>query len=260
MTKPTTCNASVKEVGRFLASYADLLFASGSTCIRLEKNSRRIARAADMEADVMILPHHIQVRVTDSHGNVTTNMTDIKERPNSFLINAELSRLSWAIADGHVTIGHAARQLHRIANTPRVTPWVELLLVALANASFCRLFGGDLCAMAIVFIATAAGYALKQLLMQRKVDFRIVVVCCSFLSAIIASADTIFSLGTTPQVAIGTSVLYLVPGIPFINSFCDMLDRHYICAFGRLMNAVVTTACLSVGLCMAMMVMHIDMF
>ena len=260
MTKPTICNASVKEVGRFLTAYADLLFSSGSTCIRLEKNARRIASAASMEADVMILPHHIQVRVTDSHGGTFNSMTDIKERPNSFVINTELSRLSWDIADGTTSIAEACGRMEEISHTNRVTNWVELLLVSLANASFCRLFGGDASAMAIVFIATAAGYAIKQFMMQRQIDYRVVAMTCAFVSAVLASADSMFAIGATPQIAIGTSVLYLVPGIPFINSFCDMLDRHYICAFGRLMNAIVTTACLSVGLCLAMMVMHIGMF
>lgn len=248
------------EMGRFITAYADLLFSSGSTCIRLEKNAKRIAAAASMEADVMILPHHIQVRVTDSHGGTFNSMTDIKERPNSYAINTELSRLSWDIAEGLTTISQATERMGHIARSPRVTNWVELLLVSLANASFCRLFGGDFAAMAIVFLATASGYALKQFMMQRHIDYRVVAMACAFVSAVIASADSMFSLGSTPQVAIGTSVLYLVPGIPFINSFCDMLDRHYICAFGRLMNAVVTTACLSVGLCLAMMLMHIGMF
>ncbi len=39
-----------------------------------------------------------------------------------------------------------------------------------------------------------------------------------------------------------------------------MLDRRYICAFGRMMDAVVLTACLSIGLCFGMLLMRVGMF
>jgi uncharacterized membrane protein YjjP (DUF1212 family) len=57
-----------------------------------------------------------------------------------------------------------------------------------------------------------------------------------------------------------TSVLYLVPGIPYINSVSDMLDGHYLCAFGRLMNAVILTCCLSAGLCGGLLLMGLKLF
>ncbi|MDE6344424.1 MAG: threonine/serine exporter family protein, partial [Muribaculaceae bacterium] len=63
-----------------------------------------------------------------------------------------------------------------------------------------------------------------------------------------------------PSIALGTSVLYLVPGIPFLNSFSDMIYRHYFCAFCRFTDAVVLTCCLSIGLCAGMMLMNVGMF
>ena len=70
----------------------------------------------------------------------------------------------------------------------------------------------------------------------------------------------LFGLGSTPGIAIGSSVLYLVPGIPFLNSFSDLLNHHYICAFSRFMDAVVLTCCLSLGLCAGMAMMQVGMF
>ena len=60
--------------------------------------------------------------------------------------------------------------------------------------------------------------------------------------------------------ALGTSILYLVPGIPFLNSFSDMICRHYVCALGRFMDAVILTCCLSAGLCAGMALMDAGMF
>lgn len=245
----------------FMAQYAVWLFGSGSTCIRLEKNLRRIAAAAGVEVEITILPRHIHLTVFEpATGDTTTRIASIRALPISYDIITRLSKLSWDIADGTIDCTEAHnRFLGIISGADTDNPMLPLL-VGLANASFCRLFGGDLVAMAIVFVATVAGFMLKQMLAERHTDPRITVIACSFLSAVLAAADGLFGLGSTPGIAIGASVLYLVPGIPFINSFSDMIDGHYICAFGRLMQAIVTTCCLSIGLCCGMLLMHVGMF
>lgn len=250
---------SPREVRDFLADYASLLFASGATCIRMEKNISRIAASLGTTAEFSILPRHIHLTVGTDDDAVTSVVT-IKDLPISFAKITSLSRLSWDMADRRIDFGCAVRTLRVISETPPTPPWTLLLLVSLANASFCRLFGGDLTAMAIVFVATFAGFMLKQTLVEKHVDFRLTTAACAFVSSVLASADFLFSLGTTPELSVGTSVLYLVPGIPFINSFCDMIDRHYLCSFGRMINAVVILVCLSVGLCCGMAAMGVGMF
>lgn len=58
--------------------------------------------------------------------------------------------------------------------------------------------------------------------------------------------------------ALGTSVLFLVPGIPYINSLTDILTGHSLNGVSRLIEAVVTTVCLSLGLCTAMVLAQIS--
>lgn len=82
---------------------------------------------------------------------------------------------------------------------------------------------------------------------------------CAFLSSVIGATDMLFSIGSTPAIAISTSVLYLIPGIPFLNSFSDMLYRHYLCAFARFADAMVLTCCLSIGLCIGLSLMRANM-
>ena len=238
---------------------ADWLFSSGCTCIRLEKNVGRMARRMGMDVAMSIFPRHIQLSLQKDE-RVFTYIATIHERCVSFDLNTRLSKLSWDMADGKLTFGEVCRKFDEIVHTSSANKWLVLLLASCANASFCRLFGGDAVAMCVVFLSTFAGILIKQLLAERHVDFRVTVMLCAFISTVLASADGLFGLGSTPQLTIGTSVLYLVPGIPFINSFCDMIDRHYICAFGRAMNAVVITGCLSLGLCLGMFAMNVSMF
>lgn len=252
---------SVEELCMFLSEYSARLLGAGATCIRLEKNVTRIAERFDKRAELTIMPRHVHLSVwAKDKSETATAIASVGAGCISFNVNTRLSELSWELADRKISYREAKRRYEEIVSDDRQSKWLVLVLVALANASFCRLFGGDAVAMGIVGMATMAGYYLKQLLVGMKVDIRVVVMVCAFVSAVLGATDILFSIGSTPTVALGTSVLYLVPGIPFLNSFSDMLYRHYICAFSRFVDAVVLTCCLSIGLCAAMMLMNVGMF
>lgn len=261
MINRTSSDESLAAVCRFLLDYSVALFAAGATCIRLEMNIRRMATALGVNVETTIMPRHIYITVCrPADGESITRFATVSGGCISFDVNTRLSSLSWELADGKIDFSTCMTRFSEIiAPSPRCE-WLLILLVGVANASFCRLFGGDLIAMAIVAIATVIGFRLKQYLLSCHVDLRVVMIICAFVSSVLGATDSLFSLGTTPTVAIGTSVLYLVPGIPFLNSFSDMLYRHYICAFSRLTDALVLTFCISVGLCAGMCLMNVGMF
>lgn len=250
--------AVAHKIATFLADYAALLYGCGATCIRTEKNTRRMAEAFGMECDISIMPTHIYISVWRKQP-ADTGMAIRKTIGCgiNFNLNARLSRLSWEVADKQLDFATAVERLERIRETKPTGKYEVLLLTSLANASFCRLFGGDWIAMLIVFLSTLAGYKVKQIMLEDKRDVRLTFLCASFFSSALSAGGHIFQIGTTPEVALGTSVLYLIPGVPYINAISDMLDRHYLCAFSRFMDAAVLTACLSVGLCAGMFLLEL---
>lgn len=250
---------SRQQMCRFLAEYAGTLLGCGATCTRIEKNVARIADAWHQEAVMTILPRHILLSL-GGNGNVSTLTVPIEHCAISFHINTQLSRLSWRIADGETTFEEACTEYRRILRLPPANKWWTLLAASVANAAFCRIFGGDAAAMGVVLVATLAGYYAKQLLTSHGVDVRVMFILCAFISSVLGATNGLFHLGSTPDIAIGTSILYLVPGIPFLNSFSDMLGGHYICALSRLANALLLTGCLSIGLCAGMLLMNTGMF
>ncbi len=246
---------------RFLSDYSAWLLGCGATCIRLEKNIRRIAHRWNMEVDMYTMPRHIHISVWWHHSaDQVAMLTSVVSTPISFEINTRLSELSWAIADRHIDFDKAVEEFKRIVSSRKGDSRWLWVLVAVANAAFCRLFGGDWMAMAVVAVASGIGFYLKTELLRRRVDIRAAVFVCAFVSTVLGATGMLFGLGQTPRIALATCVLYLVPGIPFINSFSDMIYRHYICAFSRFVDAVVLTSCLSAGLCAGLAVMGIGMF
>lgn len=254
-------NLILKDIAIFLADYASLLLGCGATCIRIEKNTRRMADTFGVGFDITILPTHVYVSVWD--GDASDTSLAIRKTANcgiSFRLNALLSRLSWEVADEHLDFATAVNRFDSIRETRLTGKWEVLFLASCANASFCRLFGGDAVAMLIVFASTLSGYRLKQIMLEDKCDVRFTFLCASFFSATLSAGGHIFDIGTTPEIALGTSVLYLIPGVPYINAVSDMLYHHYLCAFSRFLDAAVLTACLSVGLCTGMFILKLKWF
>lgn len=254
-------NNFLNKAGCFLSAYSALFLRSGATCARLEQNVGRMAATWKLSADITIMPRHVSLVIRDNDENRNRVFTESTSNPVvSFEKITRLSQMSWEVADNGWDVEKAEACFNEISRIGPANKWWVLFAVSCANGAFCRLFGGDMMAVAVVFVATLCGYYLKQLMLSKKIDVRIVFIICAFVSSVLACADMLFSLGGTPQVAIGTSVLYLVPGIPLLNSFSDMIDRHYICFFSRMVDALILVSCLSMGLCAGMWAMQVGMF
>ena len=236
-----------------LRDYATLMLDSGATARRIEQSVRRIATAWGIKADISILPQRVLLALWDRTEQHSYTCVGHK---SSLGINlgtmARLNRLSYIIEERHLSPAMAEACMKRIAGMPGWDARLVLLLVSCANASFCRLFGGDASAMGIVFLATLLGFHIKQRFLKHHIDPRLTTLFSAFSAAVTSTAGYVFGCTHTPEIAVGTSVLFLVPGIPFANGASDMLSRHYVCALSRLTDALVTTFCLSTGLCAAL--------
>lgn len=259
-TSDSCQTGATSSAGLFLADYAAYLLRCGATCSRLEKNVQRMSARWEMRTEMTIMPRHIHVAVTDAGGCTSTFISSIGKGVISYEKITLLSKLSWKVADNGLGVEDAEEIFGRIKSVANADPRWVLPAVSCANASFCRLFGGDAGAMLVVFAATMAGYYLKQVMLGAGYDTRLTFMVCAFVSSVLAAAGFLFHIGSTPDVAIATSVLYLVPGIPFLNAFNDMIDGHYVCFFSRMMDAIILTCCLSAGLCLGMAIMKVGMF
>ena len=258
-TQESTLHNELKHKSIFLRDYTTELYASGATTIRIEKNLGRIAKQWHTKADFSVLPTCIVMNLWDENEEKSYTVTGkIPADRINFNTVSELSGLSWKIVEDGLGIQEAKDRFKEITKKKRLNSWLVLVLVGLANASFCGIFGGDPISMAIVCFATMSGFFLKQRLPAKGLDYRIVIILASCLSAIIASSGFVYGWGKTPEVALATSVLYLVPGIPFCNAVCDLIYGHYICCISRFLHAVIITVCLSLGLCIAFKLLNIQ--
>jgi uncharacterized membrane protein YjjP (DUF1212 family) len=127
-----------------------------------------------------------------------------------------------------------------------------LLLVGLANASFCRLFGGDWAAVGVVLAATLAGFFVRQQLQRHGVNHFFVFIASAFVAS--ACAGTALLCSATAEVAMATSVLYLIPGVPLINGVIDIIEGHTLTGASRIIQAFLLIICIAVGLSVSLLI------
>lgn len=249
----------LKEVTIFLAEYATTLMAVGAQTSRIQINTTRIAVALGFKMNMLIFPKTLSITLQDEACDHSyTYVSKTPSLPLNFNINMELSKLSWQAHDNHLNVTELRRRFDTIVKSRRESPWVVLVLVAFANACFCRLFDGNLTSMLIVWTATLIGFYIRQQLTRRGMNALAVFVICAFVSTMIGSTDYLYIHGGTEDITLGTSMLYLVPGVPLINGVMDIIDHHVLNGIARLANAALLIICIALGLTITLLITGAD--
>ena len=219
---------SLLSIGKFIAEYSAHLMGAGVHTSRVVRNSKRIGEAFGLDVKLGVF-----------HKNIILTIID-KET------NEACSALSWEAVDKQLSLEELKEKYKKIVSAPMIHPLFVLILVGFANASFCKLFGGDLISMGIVFSATITGLYLKQQMQKKKMNHYIIFIVSAFVASLCASTALIFD--TTSEIALATSVLYLVPGVPLINGVIDVVEGYVLTGFARLTEASLLIVSIAIGL------------
>lgn len=244
----------LKEITVFIADYASVLLGSGVHTSRVVRNSRRICESYQLKLHMTVFASSIILTILNpDDGEICTEVVVIPHLPISFELNSDLSALSWRAHDYPCTIEKLKEEYQQILSRPRLNSWLVTFLVSLANACFCRLFDGDLGGMAVVFVSTFIGFRLLHTIKKWGVDHFLAVIIVSFFSSALASVSLFFGQDSA-EVAVATSVLYMVPGVPLITGGIDILENHTLIGLARLIRALMIVICLAVGLSFSMVI------
>ena len=224
----------VNDIADFISRYVTHMLGAGVHTSRVVRNSKRIGEALGTEVRIHTSQKTATLTVCEKGGStMSTRVLDIPGFPISFEWNADLSALSWAAYDNDMSLEAIRHKFDELISKPKINPWFVLFMVGLANASFCRLFGGGVWAMLIVFTSTLVGFFTRQHLTRRGVNHYIVFIVSAFVASLCASSAL---------------SLYLVPGVPLINGVIDITDGHIQIGISRLVNALMLIVCIAIGM------------
>jgi len=166
---------------------------------------------------------------------------------------SEVAVLGERVASGEVDGAAVGAEVRRIAQLPSPhNRWVMTAAAAIAAASFSQLPGGDWGSVGVAFVAAGVGQSLRSLLQARKLAVAPVTLVCGLLSALIASVGLRLGVSQVAPATLIASVIYMVPSLPLINGFVDMLShRHLLVGVGRMINAAYLFLLLTIAIAFA---------
>ncbi|MDL2216612.1 threonine/serine exporter family protein [Desulfovibrio sp. OttesenSCG-928-M14] len=171
-----------------------------------------------------------------------------------YLVPEDALRTSSA-RDDRSAFEHLQRRFHDSIQHPRPKVWLLCLMTGLACASFCRLLGGDWLAMAVVLFVTQGAFLLRRFLVVRHgVDIRLTYLAVSFIATFASAIILRWVPSGTPEIAVASGILFLVPGIPLLTAVNDILQGHTLMGISRGANAAMLTLCMAFGLAATLMV------
>jgi uncharacterized membrane protein YjjP (DUF1212 family) len=141
-----------------------------------------------------------------------------------------------------------------------------VLSLGVACAAFCAAGGGDSIQLLAVFVGAALGHAVRLRLLARGWSLAAIVVSCAFLSSA-SSAITVaalhpeFALRGTElgSLAIVSSVLYLIPGVPLVTSLIDLVHLETSASVTRAAFASLVTGAIVTGVFVFLALAHLVM-
>ena len=145
------------ELGEMLLEIGSLLMVSGANTERIKITIDRIGSAFGCFSDLLVTNHALMMTLT--YPDKRKAFTSVKCVPGmhlNFNLISDISTMSWQIVLEKWTVERVNQELQALNRKPLYPRYLVLLLVALAGASFCRLFGGNLTEMVAVGLVSGA--------------------------------------------------------------------------------------------------------
>lgn len=175
-------------------------------------------------------------------------------------IGVNLTRTSEAVSLGEqiekglTNIDATENEINRIESL--APAYSKLMMIGAASftaACYTKILSGDEGSPVIAFIAACAGQMLRGRLQKLQFSISAVTFMSGILSACIAAAGLQFQLSEQVPATMISSVIYLVPGIPLINAFMDILSHKYLLiGLERLFNAALLFLILALNIVIAL--------
>ncbi|WP_207495939.1 threonine/serine ThrE exporter family protein [Aridibaculum aurantiacum] len=247
----------VHKLGPLLLEVGALLMSAGANTERVRITISRIANAYYINCDVMITFRAITLTLTNGdQDKIFSSVKRTTPHGVNFKVVSAISKMSWQVVEEDWTIEHIQEELQRIQNKSHYPAWITVLVVGSAGAAFCSIAGGGVTDMVIVFLATCIGLLTRRKAMAMNFNPYL----CFYFAALAASLVTGIFLKTgivaNKEYAFVTAILFLVPGVPLINSFSDVIDGNLQNAIIRGFHGLIISFTIALGLLTAMFLYH----
>ena len=238
-----------KELGATLLEMSMLLMVSGASAGRVRNTIDRVSNGFGYITYILISQRTIIISVYNQEGQCVFNSFK-RTQPHhiNFTTVSEISRISWEVVENKWTIHQLHEEVEKLKSGSFYPRLLVLAFTALAGASFCRLLSGQPIDMAFVFLGTFVGLFVRQEAMRLRFNFYLCVYFAALTSSLITGALVHFDPNIDHEIALVTSILFLIPGIPLINAFSDMIEGNLQNGLIRGLHGFIISFTIALGL------------
>jgi uncharacterized membrane protein YjjP (DUF1212 family) len=250
--------SELQEVGLLLLEVGAYLMSSGACSNRIRITVDRIADAFDLDAELLVTNRALMISISDTEKK--EHFSSVKRTPPhgvNFKLVSGISIMSWRIVAEKWTTEQIKAELSRLVALPQYPRLMVLALVALAGAAFCRLLGGNYIEMASTYVATFLGLFIHQQAHKANFNPYLCVLFASLLASMVSGLGFKLGFSNTLEHSLAASILFLIPGVPLINAFTDIIDGNILNGVVRGINAFVIIFMVALGLLSATLIYRI---
>jgi len=254
-----TKKSEAKELGSLLLDVGISLLSSGASCSRIRITMRRFAANYNYITHISIAPRSVSLTLNDEEDDIAifSGMRSTPAQGVNFKTISGISRLSWEAIEKELSINDIREELNRLLSLSHYPRLIILFFVSIAGSAFCFSFGGTYIEMLITFGATFCGLFARQEALKKKFNPYICVFFGSLVASLFAGAFIKAGLNINFEHAFATSVLFLIPGVPLINCFTDLIDGNILNGIVRGVNALMFSLAIAFGLLIAMLIYNL---
>ena len=255
--------AQIGQKAELLLTVGQLLMENGADTSQIVRDMKRVAAYMGISLDkfhLHIMYTTLMLNISDEHHSHTSFRKCVKHGVNMRIISA-ISRLTWRALQDHYTLDEFKGELHAIATSPRSYPhWLTILSAGTGCGAFCTLFGCDVNAAIYTTIAAFIGKVVQLQCAERfGINPYVSMTFAAFTATIVAYLTHLLPTATPWHPLIAAS-LFLVPGIPMINGFSDMLNTYIISGAARIMHTGIIIGAMTFGIVFAIGMADFDSF
>ena len=253
------------EIGKkteLILSTGQLLMENGADTMRIIRDMKRVSAYMGISEDkfhLHIMYTTLMLNISDETHSYTSFKKCRKHAIDMRIIHA-ISKLTWRAMRDHYTLDEYEDNLKNIEKRPKAYPeWLVILATSFASGGVSALFGCDLAAFFYTTICAMIGKITQIICGRMGINAYVTVAFAAFAST--AAAYFAHFLPTaTPWHPIIAASIFLVPGIPLINSISDMINTLLMSGVARTVHTLLIVGGMTFGIVFAIGLFDVGSF
>ena len=246
------------KITRAIIKAAVLMLEYGAESKLIENTAQRLGHALGVESiELSLIPSAIVLTtLTKNQTQSVTTTRRAHHKPINMSIVCDIQQICNIVEKEKKDVDYAFKAMKEI-QANYYNRWLVVFMVGLSCASFAYLYGADLKAFILTFIASSVAMFVRQELSKRKFVMIITFGITAFVATLIAGIGHVLGFSEKSNIALSASVILLAPGFPFVNSVLDAVKGYLAMGWGRWMQAGLLTVATSIGIVLALAILNL---